>query len=56
MIDSYFKSWQNQFLHLDTEKILSAPLYNLLEYKDIKLEKLIHRQLYNKFFCTSHQT
>ena len=35
---------------LDTEKILSAPLYNLLEYKDIKLEKLIHRQLYNKFF------
>ena len=29
---------------------MSAPLYNLLECKDIKLEKLIHRQLYNKFF------
>ena len=31
MIDAHFKSKQNQFLHLDSEKILSAPLYILLE-------------------------
>ena len=31
MIDTHFKSEQNQFLHLDTETILSAPLYILLE-------------------------
>ena len=30
MIDTYFKSEQNQFCHLDTETILSAPLYILL--------------------------
>ena len=32
MIDTHFKSEQNQFLHLDTdtETILSAPLYILL--------------------------
>ena len=30
MIDTHFKSKQNQLLHLDTEKILSAPLYILL--------------------------
>ena len=29
MIDTHFKSEQNQFLHLDTETILSAPLYIL---------------------------
>ena len=32
MVDTHFKSEQNQFLHLDTEKILSAPLYILLDY------------------------
>ena len=32
MVDTHFKSEQNQFLHLDTETILSAPLYILLEY------------------------
>ena len=31
MIDTHFKSEQNQFLHLDTETILSAPLYILLD-------------------------
>ena len=30
MIDTHFKSEQNQFLHLDTETNLSAPLYILL--------------------------
>ena len=30
MIDSQFKSKQNQFLHFDAETILSAPLYILL--------------------------
>ena len=30
MVDTHFKSKQNQFLHLDTKKILSAPLYILL--------------------------
>ena len=30
MIDTHFKSDQNQFLQLDTETILSAPLYILL--------------------------
>ena len=30
MIDTHFKSEQNQFLHLDTEKILSSPLYILI--------------------------
>ena len=30
MINTHFKSEQNQFLHLDTEVILSAPLYILL--------------------------
>ena len=33
MSDTHFKSYQNQFLHLDTEKILSAPLYILLGLK-----------------------
>ena len=36
MIDTHFKSEQNQFLHLDTETILSAPLYILLA--QIKLD------------------
>ena len=31
MINAHFKSLQNQFLHIDTEKILTAPLYILLE-------------------------
>ena len=31
MVDTHFKSEQNLFLHLDTETILSAPLYILLE-------------------------
>ena len=31
MTDKHFKSQQNQFLNLDTEKILSAPLYILLD-------------------------
>ena len=35
MIDTQFKSEQNQFLHLDTETILSAPLYILLESHSI---------------------
>ena len=30
MIGTHFKSEQNQFLHLDTETILSPPLYILL--------------------------
>ena len=30
MVDTHFKSEQNQFLHLDTEAILSPPLYILL--------------------------
>ena len=30
MIDTYFKNDQNQFLHLDIIKILSAPLHFLL--------------------------
>ena len=30
MVDTHFKSEQNQFLHLDTKKIFSAPLYILL--------------------------
>ena len=30
MVDTHFKSEQNQLLHLDTKKILSAPLYILL--------------------------
>ena len=40
MIDTHFKSEQNQFLHLDTEKILSAPLYILLGYasKDLNIK------------------
>ena len=33
MVDTHLKSYQNQFLHLDTEKILSAPLYILLGSK-----------------------
>ena len=33
MIDTHFKIRQNQFLHLDTEKILTAPLYILLNSK-----------------------
>ena len=37
MIDTHFKSEQNQFLHLDTdtETILSAPLYILLDFSII---------------------
>ena len=31
MIDTHFQSEQNQFWHLDTETILSPPLYILLE-------------------------
>ena len=31
MVDTYFKSEQNQFFHLDTETILSPPLYILLD-------------------------
>ena len=31
MVDTHFKSEQNQFLHLDTEAILSPPLYILLD-------------------------
>ena len=31
MIDTHFISKQNQFLHLDTKKILTAPLFILLE-------------------------
>ena len=31
MIDTHFNSEQNQFLHLDSEKILSSPLYKLLD-------------------------
>ena len=30
MIDTHFKSEQNQFWHLDTETIFSPPLYILL--------------------------
>ena len=33
MVDTHFKSNQNQFLHLETKKILSAPLYILLGRK-----------------------
>jgi len=32
MVDTHFKSKQNQFLHLDTKKILSAPLYIFLDF------------------------
>ena len=31
MIDTHFKSEQNQFLHLDTKKILSSPQYILID-------------------------
>ena len=35
MVDTHIKSKQNQFFHLDTKKILSAPLYILLASKAI---------------------
>ena len=37
MVDTHFKSEQNQFLHLDTEAILSPPLYIL--HGSLKKEK-----------------
>ena len=42
MIDTHFKSEQNQFLHLDTETILSASLYILLIYDRLQGSKSIH--------------
>ena len=37
MVDTHFKSKQNQFLHLDTKKILSAPPYILLDFDNTLL-------------------
>ena len=49
MVDTHFKSEQNQFLHLDTEKILSAPPYILLALKYInKLQSSKKFQKQNK--------
>ena len=36
MVDTHFKSEQKQFLHLDTEKILLAPLCFLLDTLSLK--------------------
>ena len=41
MVDTHIKSKQNQFFHLDTKKILSAPLYILLGYSKF-LKKIRH--------------
>ena len=50
MINAHFKSEQKQFLQLDTEKILSAPLYILLGIlKELFLESQIWT-LSNKHF------
>ena len=49
MIDTHFKSEQNQFLHLDTEEILSAPLYILLginRYKQSPIASYIYVNLF----------
>ena len=35
MINTHFKSKQNQFWHLDTEIILSPPLYILLDRDNV---------------------
>ena len=48
MIDAQFKSKQNQFLHFDTDKILSSPLYILLG------RYLSHVVLLNLFFTFHH--
>ena len=37
MVDTHFKSKQNQFLHLDTKKFLSASQYILLGPPHIRI-------------------
>ena len=50
MVDTHFKSEQNLFLHLDTEKILSAPLYILLESVTLSQPVLFIFGFFNKGF------
>ena len=47
MIDAHFKSKQNQFLHLDTGTILSAPLYILLDHVQVKCSNDTHIKMLN---------
>ena len=54
MINTHFKSKQNQFWHLDTETILSPPLYILLGSnicKEQKRNNLGGEVNFREFYC-----